>query len=269
MGIDHFRHEDIDCFLALAAEEHWICGRWEFDFLLRHFPQGCLAGRLGNGPVAFVTAMKYGSSGWIGNLVVRADQRGKGVGSALMVRSMQTLIDNGVRTVWLTASEKGRPIYERLGFCAIDRVGRWFGTGSGTGCDKAGNLSLAEMIAVDRAGWGDARKSIIAEIVEFGIVTAFDGGFLICQPGAAGMQLGPWGAGCRETASLLLDSARRRAGADVRLYLDVPESNDDAARLLRGRGFTERGESLLMYLGERPAYNPRHIYALASMGSMG
>src|SRR5512147_3174250 len=130
MDIDFFRNEDVDTFLALAAEEQWICGRWELDFLLRRFPDGCLAARLDDGPIAFVTAMKYGESGWIGNLVVRDDQRGKGIGSGLMVKSLQTLMDAGARTVWLTASEKGRPVYEGLGFRAIDRIGRWFGKGS-------------------------------------------------------------------------------------------------------------------------------------------
>ncbi len=269
MLIDSFRHKDVDAFLALAAEEGWICGRWEFDFLLRHFPRGCLAARLDDGPVAFVTAMKYGSSGWIGNLVVRADQRGKGVGGALMERTLQTLMDAGTRSVWLTASEKGRPIYERLGFRAIDRIVRWFGTGSAVGRDEAGNLSMAGILAVDWAGWGDTRESIIAEAMELGIVITRAGGFLTCQPGAAGMQLGPWGATCRETASLLLDTARLRVGAHMPLCLDVPERNSDAGRLLRSREFIERGGSLLMYLGERPAYDPRCIYGLASMGSMG
>ncbi len=269
MDIDSFRHEDVDAFLALAAEESWICGRWELDFLLRHFPQGCVAARQDNGPVAFVTAMMYGSSGWIGNLVVRADQRGKGIGRALMERSLQTLMDKGVLTVWLTASEKGRPIYERLGFRTIDRIVRWFGMGIDFGGDEGDDLSLAGILAIDRAGWGDTRESIIVEAMEVGMVTVHDGGFLICQPGIAGMQMGPWGASCREAASVLLDTACRRAGAHMPLYLDVPESNDDAARLMRSHGFSERGASLLMYLGEKPAYDPRRIYALASMGSMG
>ncbi len=269
MNIDTFHHGDVDDFLALADEENWICGRWEFDFLLRHFQRGCLAARLDDGPIAFITAVKYGSSGWIGNLVVRADQRGKGIGSTLMERSLQTLLDDGVRTVWLTASEKGRPIYELLGFRAIDRVGRWFGTGSSVGCDEVSDLSLADILAADRAGWGDTRESIIAEVMELGMVITHDAGFLVCQPNAAGMMLGPWSVTCRENASLLLDAARRRAGADIPLFLDVPESNDDATRLLRSREFTKRGGSLLMYLGEKPAYDPRRIYALASMGSMG
>ena len=29
------------------------------------------------------------------------------------------------RGVWLTASELGRPLYERRGFCVIDGVERW------------------------------------------------------------------------------------------------------------------------------------------------
>lgn len=269
MIVDPFRQEDVSCFLALAEDEHWICGRWEFDFLLRHFPRGCLAARVGDVPVAFITSMKYKTSGWIGNLVVRKDQRGKGTGSILMERALQTLADAGARTVWLTASEKGKPIYERLGFRTIDMIGRWYGTGQSCGSDEPGDFSMAGILAMDQAGWGDTRESIIAEVVELGTVTACDGGFLICQLALGGMQLGPWGASGRETAAVLLDAARRRAGAEIPLYLDTPTGNSDAAVILGSRGFTERGGSLLMYWGEKPAYDPGRIYALASMGSMG
>ena len=130
MIIDRFRHEDLTDFLTLAAKENWICGRWELDFLLRHFPQGCLAMRIDDAPVAFITAIKYGTSGWIGNLVVSKDLRGKGIGSALMGKALAALLEAGARTVWLTASEAGRFIYERLGFDAIDAVKRWYGSGS-------------------------------------------------------------------------------------------------------------------------------------------
>jgi GNAT superfamily N-acetyltransferase len=269
MVIDRFKHEELGGFLALAATEDWICGRWEFDFLLGSFPQGCLAMRMDDVPVAFITAIKYGTSGWIGNLVVRKDLRGQGIGSALMGKALDALLEAGARTVWLTASEAGRSIYERLGFDAIDAVRRWYGSGiSGEG-GEATDYARTDLLALDRAGWGDYREAIIAEALAHGKVTASDSGFLISQAGAEGVQLGPWGADGPETAGALLDIARALAGEGTRLFLDVPAHNDDAAPLLLSRGFSERGSALLMFLGEKPAYEPGRIYSLASMGSMG
>jgi hypothetical protein len=100
-------------------------------------------------------------------------------------------------------------------------------------------------------------------------LTVGDGGFLVSQPAAEGVQLGPWGTKELETARELLDTARARAGEGTRLFLDAPAGNGNATALLHSRGFAVRGSALLMFLGEKPAYEPDRIYALASMGSMG
>ena len=269
MKIDRFRHEDLEPFLHLASEENWICGRWEFAFLLGHFPQGCLAVRIDDAPVAFITSIKYGKSGWIGNLVVRKDLRGKGIGTTLMKNALADLVDAGARTVWLTASEAGKHIYERSGFAVIDMVKRWFGIGTGGLDAHPGDVSIADVLAMDNSGWGDMRESILTELLERGTVMVCNGGFLIGQPADGSMQLGPWGAEGRKAAKKLLDGARIRAGDGTRIFLDAPVRNIDAAVLLHSRGFTLGGSALLMYLGEKPAYDPTRIYALASMGSMG
>lgn len=52
MHIDLFNYDDIEPFLALAATEGWVCDRWEFDFLLRSFPSGCLVARCDAVPAA-------------------------------------------------------------------------------------------------------------------------------------------------------------------------------------------------------------------------
>jgi ribosomal protein S18 acetylase RimI-like enzyme len=269
MKIDSFRHEDLGIFSGLAAQENWICGKSEFDFLLRHFPQGCLAMRMDETPVAFITAIKYGTSGWIGNLVVRRDLRGKGTGSALMGKALAVLVDAGARTVWLTASGAGKSIYERLGFGAVDTVKRWYGTGCGGGDDAISDCSSADILALDQAGWGDCRDAIISEALVRGTLTVRDGGFMISQPAAEGVQLGPWGARGPEVARQLLEAARARAEEGTRLFLDVPAGNGGVELLLKSHGFSVEGNAMLMYLGETPAYNPDCIYALASMGSMG
>jgi len=269
MIIDLFRHEDMDPFLHLASAENWICDRWEFAFLLRHFPQGCLAARMDDAPVAFITSIKYGKSGWVGNLVVRKELRGKGIGSALMKRTLATLVDAGARTIWLTASEAGKSIYERSGFIVADMVKRWFGIGTAGSYVEPGDIFATDILAMDHSGWGDMRECLFTELLERGTVTVKSGGFLIGQPCNGSMQLGPWGALGRNTAIELLDCARIRAGEGTRVFLDAPVRNIDAAEILHSRGFVLGGSALLMYLGEKPAYDPTRIYALASMGSMG
>jgi ribosomal protein S18 acetylase RimI-like enzyme len=269
MNIDWFRHDDVDVFLELAAAEGWICDRWEFDFLLRTFPLGCLVERANGRAVAFVTSIKYGRSGWIGNLLVREELRGKGSGAALMQEALNSLVEAGAETVWLTASEQGKSIYERLGFVAIDTIKRWTGLGREGDAAVIRGISTAQMVVLDQAGWGDRREAIIAAVAERGMVCGGYDGFLVAQPLTVGIQVGPWGCSSREAAAKHLDKALATAGAGTRVFLDVPVRNVAASALLYARGFRVNRTNTLMYLGHTPDYNPEHVYALASMGSMG
>lgn len=268
MQIDQFRHEDIDDFLALAAEESWICDRWEFEFLFRAFPHGCLVAKQGGIPVGFVTSIKYRASGWIGNLIVRAELRGKGIGTSLMKKALAVLSAAGAETVWLTASRAGKPIYEALGFVTVDVVNRWVGEGIEGKAPARETIPRAEILAIDQTGWGDRRDTIVDAVTSRGRLFAVRGAFLVSQPCADGVQLGPWGGTDRE-ALLLLDDALAEAGRGTRVFLDAPIRNTGQTALLLGMGFSIQGSTLLMCRGETPAYAPERIFALASMGSMG
>lgn len=269
LGIDKFQQSDIEPFLEMATEEGWLCDRWELEFLLPAFPAGCLVWRDGNRPVAFVTAIKYGRSGWIGNLIVSPALRGQRTGSTLMGAALSALETAGAETVWLTASAAGRPIYEKLSFQAVDTVYRWRGKGaSGTSTPQAvGNLS--GMMSIDRAGWGDYRKWIFAALNGRGKFHATSDGFLCTHNYAGGVQLGPWSSLTPETARRLLEKALQSKGEIADTFLDMPEGNREGAKLLGMSGFRVAGDTLLMYRGRRPAYRPELIYGLASMGSFG
>ena len=268
MDIDLFGEDDIEGFLALADAEGWICGRWEFEFLFRAFPRGCLVARDDGAPVGYVTAVKYGASGWVGNLLVRKECRGRGIGTALMKKALAALDEAGTGTVWLTASRDGKPIYESLGFTAVDVVNRWIGEGHcGTPPSREAPLRDA-ILAIDCAGWGDRRDLLIDVVAGRGAVRGARDAFLVSQPCADGVQLGPWGGADRD-ALLLLDDALTGAGRGTRVFLDAPIRNTAQTSLLLRMGFAIRGSTVLMCRGETPTYAPERVFALASMGSMG
>jgi ribosomal protein S18 acetylase RimI-like enzyme len=268
MRIEQFGADDIDGFMTLAQDEGWVCDLWEFEFLFRVFPAGCLVARDEGRPAGFVTAIRYGTSGWIGNLIVRPDYRGRGIGSLLMGKALSALDEAGTATVWLTASRSGKPLYEKLGFTAIDVINRWVSTGLGCSKREQSRSTRAGILDLDHSGWGDRREAIIDAVVARGRLFTADDAFLVCQPCCDGTQIGPWGggAGC---APLLLARARAEAGDGKRIYLDVPTRNATQSVLLNESGFTVKGSNLLMFRGAMPAYAPERIFALASMGSMG
>lgn len=262
-----FCNEDIGNFLSLAADEGWISDAWEVEFLRKNFPAGCLACRNKGIPVAFLTSIKYELSGWIGNLIVRKEWRGQGLGSALLDRALEVLDEAGVQTVWLTASASGRPLYERRGFTAIDTVNRWQGAGRILAGDRNGNF--CRIMALDEAGWGDRRESLIRATLERGSVSILPGGFLVRQSCGDATQIGPWCSRNPRSAASLLERAIVPTTGGSHVFLDVPEENRHASKLLGETGFAIQSSSTLMYRGEKPDYAPERIYALASMGSMG
>ncbi len=269
MKMERFELNDIPDFLNFAASEGWLSSDWELRFLLNSFPQGCFSFRAGGLPIAFVTSMKYNDSGWIGNLIVRESMRGKGIGSSLMKRALDALQQAGVRTVWLTASTSGKPIYERLGFVELDVINRWKGKGYAGHFCQTGGISLGEALVLDSMGWGDSREALLSATFKRGEIFGGPGGFLVIQGDSVLMQAGPWGCINPQKASMLLDAAMAKIAGTGEIVLDVPGKNAAAASLLASRGFGIAGRTSLMYRGTAPLYKPEIIYGLGSMGSMG
>jgi len=266
-GCEPFLEADIAPFLALTEEEGWVCDRWEFEFLLDSFSQGCFVRREGGNALGYITSIKYGRSGWIGNLLVQPGARRRGIGRELMERAVSALLKSGVETVWLTASEEGAGLYQKLGFLPIDSIYRWSGKAALNQALKPAPLDIESIRAVDRVGWGDRRETLLQVTCGRGRLHTSSGGFLCCQEWRSGTQLGPWSCLIGAQAGLLLDQVLTDGDDDV--FLDVPAGNFAAAALLIERGFSVKGSSALMYLGDHPLYQPGTIYALASMGSMG
>lgn len=266
--IEPFVESDIPSFIALAKEERWICGAWEFQFLLRSFPQGCLAWREEGKTLGYITSLRHKNSGWIGNLLVTSEARRRGIGAKLMEGALDALLSAHVATVWLTASAKGVGLYRKLGFLPIDSINRWKGTGrNGTDAGRFVHRDLQTMREVDRAGWGDRRDALLDVTFVRGWTCCGEHSFLCCQPWEEGTQIGPWGALLDTQAEQLLD--RALDGLLGPVFLDVPAGNLCAAAFLTKRKFSIAGNNTLMYLGAQPGYDNKKIFALASMGSMG
>ena len=274
MTVEPFGTEDIGSFLELATAEGWLVDSWELDFLRAAFSAGCLCVRNESGAgVAFVTAVRYERSGWIGNLIVAAHHRGQGIGEALFLRALQMLREAGADTVWLTASKQGQSLYEKHGFKVIDAINRWSGTGrqrhqehpplTGRDCSK---MSVG---SIDYRVWGDRRDVLLAATIGRGMVVNHRSGFLVMQPCGAASQLGPFSAMESKGAEILFDAALCMVPEGVTVYLDAPASNRSALRLYNRYRMRITGTAELMYAGKRPDFHPEFLYGLATMGSCG
>ena len=274
MTFEPFRGDDIASFLELAATEGWVAERWEFEFLLSEFPQGCFTARADNGETAgFVTSLLHLRSGWIGNLIVGEQFRGRGIGEALFKKTLEALRTAGAQTVWLTASKAGMPLYEKHGFSSIDTVVRWVGTGRQRNemhdCHRDWNTSGASVSGIDCQAWGDRRDALLAAAIGRGRLLLDESGFAAIQPCGDARQFGPFTALDSGTAERLFNAALRTIPFGSKIYLDSPASNRAALRMFNRKQMKISGSSELMYAGTRPDYRPELLYGLATMGSCG
>ncbi len=267
MQFQNLNDDDWRLFLQWAVAEGWTVpfqeqclfqNQWRpYFFVLR--AEGQVQG--------FVSAVAYKQSGWIGNLLVGPDQRGRGYGFALFDFALDFLGQSALKRVWLTASKDGMPLYQRRGFASIDRIERWRGEGLGT-LELEKQPLLAELMELDRSCWGDSRAPLLAVLADDGEICRSGGALGLLQPGLASWQFGPWLAPnkCSRVNRLLVTQALGKTPAGRPLLIDQLVSAETGL-LLRSAGFDLIGSNELMCLGDAPAL--AGVVALASLGSVG
>jgi GNAT superfamily N-acetyltransferase len=210
-------------------------------------------------------AVSFGPTGWIGNVAVDPDARGQGVGTAVSEAAMDWLRQTGVTTMLLTATEMGKPIYERLGF-ADDGVG--YGTWTrgqqplpaADGEGGVGPGRIADALGPDAEATGEDRGSFLSTFAARVRTPASpDTGFRIALPWGRGPVIA---SGPDAARALVIDMLR--AGADQ--SLSFPESNTAATELAAALGFRLTRGCTRMRLGPVvPGFRPERIFNVFSL----
>ena len=148
---------DWEYFSALASLESWRVPRSELQLFQGPWSQSAYV--LDDGVFCgLVTTVAYKKSAWIGNLIVPHNLRGKGYGSRLFRAVFAGLVKQGICSIWLTASDQGRKIYEREGFFEVGQIERWILPPSGAHADfpVGGEDSFEQLMNADQlvSEWG-------------------------------------------------------------------------------------------------------------------
>jgi len=211
-------------------------------------------------------AVSFGPTGWIGNVAVDPDDRSRGVGTAVSEAAMDWLRRAGVTTMLLTATEMGRPIYERLGF-ADDGVcyGIWIRgqqpLPAADGEAGVGPGRIADALRQDAEATGEDRGPFLGTFADRVRTPA--------GPAGTGYRIAlPWGRGPvvasgPDTArALVIDMLR----ASPDQSLSFPESNTGAAQLAAALGFSPTRHCTRMRLGPPVrGFRPERIFNVFSL----
>ena len=224
---------------------------------------GCRDGRV----AAVAGCVRFGRTGWLGNVAVDDDVRGQGLGRAISQAAVDHLHQAGVETVLLTATKPGRPIYERLGFTDEGiSYGIWEQRrplilgGDRSGTVRPGQVD--EAVRHDAGATGEDRRSYLAPFADRTWVAG---------PGLAGYWVAlPWGGGpiiaanAASARPLIVEMMRTSPGS----RLAFPELNAHGAAIAVFLGFHLGRRVRRMRLGPPvPGYRPEAIYNVFSLAT--
>lgn len=264
MTIRKITPADLEFAAACTAAEGWHSEtRGELTYLFNHNRNGCLICETDTGPAGICFATSYGEVGFIGELIVAAEQRGNGIGARLMMRCIASLREAGAKRILLDAAPLAVPLYERLGFRKICRSLRFLkqpaaAAGAGAGAaSTAGSAAtagpavramtpadLAAVNGLDFRAFGADRSFFLSRRLRDNPKLCFVqessgniSGFIAGRAGNGIYSAGPWVGRQGVDAAGPLLAALNKAISDRPLRIGILEDNKAASRLVTALGF--------------------------------
>lgn len=255
-------------------------------------PGGCFVAEKDGAPAGVATAVTYGEKiAWIGMVLVHPNERGRGIGTALLEHCLAWLRKRKVPCIKLDATPAGQPIYERLGFRTEWPLARWegiVGKGAAAGIvsDRANTIPgisrpgetpdftetvLLRIRNLDAEAFGAGRERLVAGLVSGAEAVAWmpaETGneaisWGVLRRGSRAMYAGPIVAANADSGVATVEILLRAASGRL-TFLDVPEAQIETVALLESLGFCRQRPFTRMFLGENIAPgNPSNVFAIA------
>jgi len=277
LSVERLQEEDIPETLELKDSHGWNQLPGDLRRFLRLSGEGCFKavaeGRLVGTCLVFI----FDRIGWIALMVVRREFQRRGIGRALMERSLEFCDSKGISLIKLDGTREGYPLYRSVGFqeefpVGMARAGvddlrapapaKYNLEYHGSEIRRVGMGDLEALAALDRRACGINREELIRQLLldypGRGLISESDGpsGFVLFRPGSHSVQIGPLiASGEGEARALLARAIGRIRGEERRggLTLSVSLRNPDSLRLFEAMGFScthrltrmRRGEGLL------------------------
>ncbi len=265
--------EEWQLFQAWANGEGWRVPRRELTLYRNELADSAFVLRgAEERPLGFVTVCRQQRSAWIGNLLVAAKWRGRGVGRRLFAHATGFLAERGASTLWLTASPEGLPLYASYGFQEAGRIERWVRPAEDEDAPAVGHASeeLYPLAKADESAWGDTRAELLTLLARGGRILASGQSIALVQPGEDLNVIGPWLSAdhCPRANRNVLNEALESCRQGSEVAIDIM-SGSSARLLLAAAGFVPKGETVLMTRGATGRERLASVVALASLGSLG
>lgn len=265
---------EIELAVAWAGLEGWNPGLRDADSFYSADAEGFLLGLLGEVPVACISAVKYGRNfGFIGFYIVHPGYRGRGHGLQIWNEAMRRMEN---RVVGLDGVVAQQANYRKSGFEWVHANIRYQGSGGGEFLQDDRIVDLAtipfeEIGRYDEEFFPEDRRTFLRNwigqpgCVALGLREAGRlAGYGVIRPCRSGFKIGPLFADAADGAELLFRALKARAREGEPVFLDIPEPNREAGKLVACHGMKKVFETARMYKGAHPALPLERIYGITS-----
>jgi predicted N-acetyltransferase YhbS len=214
-----------------------------------------------------------GRVGWIGTIWVDPKWRRRGVGHALTQATIDGAEDAGCRTLVLVATERGQPMYERLGFEV--QTSYRIVEAPGLGPEHADPVAeggarirpfrpadLDEMASLDTAATGEDRAHLIAAFADATTTRCVEradgslGGFVVRAPWGGGATIAP----DLDEARAILHARRLASGPDRHVRAGLLAENEAGLAALERDGWRESWQAPRLVRGDPLTWQPTAIW---------
>jgi hypothetical protein len=271
MDIRRMDATDVELVLDWAAAEGWNPGRHDAAPFLAADRDGFLVGELDGEPAAVIACVRYGEAfGFVGLYIVRADQRGRGLGMEIWRAGHERF---GDCTTGLDAVDAQISTYERSGYVAAGHTYRYRAERSGApppAGEPIDAVAYEEVAALDARAFPAPREGFLrawlAQPEGAALGLRRDGalaGYGVLRCCRQGYKVGPLFAPDPAGAEGLLDGLV--AGLEEPYTMDVPRANAAATELAERRGMTPVFRTSRMYRGDPPRYESDLVFGVTSL----
>ena len=264
MHLRNMTEQDVPGGLRLNTLTGWNQTAADWRRFLQNSPRGCFVMEHGGNVVGTATTMDYDSRfAWIGMVLVDPEHRKRGIGTALLKKTIEYLDSSQIATMKLDATPQGKPIYTKLGFVEEYEIERWIlkrpprqisKTPNSTGV-RLSEMQRERVFRLDKELFGADRSFLLRVLCEEApqfttavweeeLLQAYAFG----RRGLFADHLGPWMARTYAAAEKILEGFLAKSSRET-LIVDCMKSNSTAVELLRGCGFAPSRPLMRMVRG--------------------